>query len=405
MKSNNEALYGLDERVMVLLPDSRDAASIPRVLGEVGVTSMLCATPEELCSEVEKGAGALIIGEDLLSSHAVDCLRDTLGGHPSWSELPILVLLQHGPDSNRVQYTLLLPGDVTPLERPIRVHTLVAHVQAALRSRRRQYLVRDQMLELEKAREQLQAQAASLEEANLKLKQVDREREQTLMQQSRLAAMGEMLGNISHQWRQPLNVLGLILQNLQLTYAREMLTKEYLDKSVARARELIAHMSQTIDDFRNYLSPEKARSTFDVTAVVEKAVAILGESLQGVQLDLEKPEKLVTVEGYRNEYAQALINILMNARDALRERATAQPRIMVKVTMQGDRSVVTIADNAGGIAQDVIGKIFDPYFTTKGPDKGTGIGLFMCKTLIERNMNGSLTVRNTPDGAEFRIEV
>lgn len=405
MKSNNEALHGYDERVLVLLPESRDADSIPRVLGEVGVTSKLCGTPEELCAEVEKGAGVVIIAEDLLSSHAVACLRAALGAQPSWSELPIMVLLRHGPDSKRVQYTLLLPGDVVPIERPVRVNTFVAHVQAALRSRRRQYLVRDQMLELENAREQLQLQAASLEEANLKLTQVDRDREQTLMQQSRLAAMGEMLGNISHQWRQPLNVLGLILQNLQLTYAREMLTKESLDKAVSRSRELIAHMSQTIDDFRNYLSPEKARSTFDVTAVVEKAISILGESLQGVQLDLEKPEEPVTVEGYRNEYAQALINIFMNARDVLRERGIAEPRVLVKVEKQGTRSVVTIADNAGGIPEEIIGKVFDPYFTTKGPDKGTGIGLFMSKTMIEKNMNGSLTVRNTPEGAEFRIEV
>jgi signal transduction histidine kinase len=378
--------------------------SIPRVLREVGVTSWLCTTAAELCAEVEKGAGALIIGEDLLSSHAVACLRDALGHQPSWSELPIIVLLHHGPDSSRVQYTLLLPGDVTPIERPVRVNTLVAHVQAALRSRRRQSLVRDQMLELEQAREQLQAQAASLAEANLKLKQVDREREQTLMQQSRLAAMGEMLGNISHQWRQPLNV-GLILQNVQMTYAREMLTKESLDKAVSRARELIAHMSQTIDDFRNYLSPEKVKSTFDVTAVVERAVSILGESLQGVQLHLDKPDAPVLVEGYRNEYAQVLINILMNARDVLRDRKIGEPTVLVKVERQGARSVVTIADNAGGIAMEIIDKVFDPYFTTKGPDKGTGIGLFMSKAIIERNMDGSLTVRNTSEGAEFRIEV
>ena len=405
MKGDNAFLQEYDERVMVLLPNSRDAASIPRVLSEVGVTSIMCATPEELCAEVEKGAGAVIVGEDLLSSHAVACLRRLLGGHPSWSELPVMVLLHHGPAAHKVQYTLLLPGDVIPIERPVRVMSLVAHVQAALRSRRRQYLVRDQMLELERAREEMRAQAASLEEANLKLKQVDREREQTLMQQSRLAAMGEMLANISHQWRQPLNVLGLILQNLQMTYAREMLTRESLDKSVSRARELIAHMSQTIDDFRTYLSPEKAKTSFDVVAVVEKAIAILGETLQGVRLELEKPESPVTVEGYRNEYAQALINILMNARDALVERKVAEARVLVRVERVGTRSVVTIADNAGGIAKEIIGKVFDPYFTTKGPDKGTGIGLFMSKTMIERNMNGSLTVRNTHGGAEFRIEV
>jgi C4-dicarboxylate-specific signal transduction histidine kinase len=124
-----------------------------------------------------------------------------------------------------------------------------------------------------------------------------------------------------------------------------------------------------------------------------------------VQLHLDKPDAPVLVEGYRNEYAQVLINILMNARDVLRDRKIGEPTVLVKVERQGARSVVTIADNAGGIAMEIIDKVFDPYFTTKGPDKGTGIGLFMSKAMIERNMDGSLTVRNTSEGAEFRIEV
>ena len=109
--------------------------------------------------------------------------------------------------------------------------------------------------------------------------------------------------------------------------------------------------------------------------------------------------------GFPNEYSQVLLNILMNARDALLDRKPENARITVTISTEGGKAVVTIADNAGGIAADAIGKIFEPYFTTKGPDKGTGVGLFMSKTIIEKNMNGKLTARNTGEGAEFRIEV
>jgi signal transduction histidine kinase len=111
------------------------------------------------------------------------------------------------------------------------------------------------------------------------------------------------------------------------------------------------------------------------------------------------------IKGYPNEYAQVLLNILMNARDALLERETADPRVTVRAWMEDGRSVVTLTDNAGGIGEEIIEKIFDLYFTTKENDLGTGIGLFMSKTIIEKNMGGRLTVRNTADGAEFRIEV
>ena len=111
------------------------------------------------------------------------------------------------------------------------------------------------------------------------------------------------------------------------------------------------------------------------------------------------------VFGYQNEYAQVLLNILNNARDALTERGTKDPKVTITIGAEGDRAVVTIADNAGGIPEEIMDKIFDPYFTTKGPQTGTGVGLFMSKTIIEKNMGGRLSARNTADGAEFRIEV
>jgi PAS domain S-box-containing protein len=231
-----------------------------------------------------------------------------------------------------------------------------------------------------------------------------RGRDQMLIQQSRLAAMGEMLGNISHQWRQPLNVVGLLLQDLTRGYDRGRLDREMLEKNVGRARELIDHMSQTIDDFRNYLSPERAKGLFQVREVVEKAIALMGETLKDVRVEMADAGEPATVEGYRNEYAQVVMNILMNARDVFRERMVADPHLKLTISRSGERCILTIADNGGGIPEEIMDRIFDPYFTTKPPDRGTGIGLFMSRNIVENNMGGRLTVRNVGEGAEFRIE-
>jgi C4-dicarboxylate-specific signal transduction histidine kinase len=233
-----------------------------------------------------------------------------------------------------------------------------------------------------------------------------RRKEQLLIQQSRLAAMGEMLVNISHQWRQPLNLLGLILQDLDRTYRRGSFSPEFVDSSVDRAMQVIEHMSRTIDDFRNFFIPDKSTRLFSVREVVETTVSMIRDSFKDLRPDLRiEARDDVSILGYRNEYAQVVMNILINARDVFRERKVASPVIVVKIVAEEGRSVVTIADNAGGIAGEVIDRIFDPYFTTKDPDQGTGVGLFMSKTIIEKNMKGSLTVRNTGIGAEFRIEV
>jgi signal transduction histidine kinase len=125
---------------------------------------------------------------------------------------------------------------------------------------------------------------------------------------------------------------------------------------------------------------------------------------QRISIDLRtKGDPMVS--GYPNEYAQVLLNILSNARDALVEHNVSDAQILIHTFAEGGASVVTVTDNAGGIADEIIDRLFDPNFTTKGPDKGTGIGLFMSKTIIEKNMGGRLTVRNTGNGAEFRIEV
>lgn len=233
-----------------------------------------------------------------------------------------------------------------------------------------------------------------------------REKEQMLLQQSRLAAMGEMINNIAHQWRQPLNVLGLLVQQMRLFHSIGKFSGEYLDESVKKSMELINHMSQTIDDFRCFFKPDKEKVEFAIHAVITRTLSLIEDSFKHHQISIVfNVEAEPSITGFPNEYSQALLNIMMNARDVLLERRPPSARITITLGMAGQKSVVTISDNAGGIPEEILDKIFEPYFTTKGPDKGTGVGLFMSKTIIEKNMNGILTARNIPEGAEIRIEV
>lgn len=227
-----------------------------------------------------------------------------------------------------------------------------------------------------------------------------------LILQDRRAVMGEMISNIAHQWRQPLHVLGLQLQELPIVYSSDNFNREYLENSVAKSMQLIMHMSRTIDDFRNFFQYDKEKVPFNVNQVIEKTLALIGETFKNQHISIViHPEGDPIVSGYPNEYSQALMNILMNSRDALVALDVVDARISIRTIKMGDTSVVTITDNAGGVADEIVDKIFDPYFTTKEPDKGTGIGLFMSKAIIEKNMAGKLTFQNIEGGAEFRIEV
>jgi len=234
-----------------------------------------------------------------------------------------------------------------------------------------------------------------------------RDKERLLLQQSRLAALGEMISNIAHQWRQPLNELGLIVQELPMMYDKGFFSRDYLKESVTKFMKVLAHMSKTIDDFRNFFRPDKEKVTFKVSQVVQSALGLVEESFRQkeIEIRIEAVGDPVIV-GHPNEFSQVILNILFNARDAFLARPELVPRqIVLRILQEGDKAVLTISDNAGGIPEEIIDKIFDPYFTTRGPEQGTGIGLYLSKIIIEKNIPGRLTVTNTGQGASFRIEV
>jgi hypothetical protein len=193
---------------------------------------------------------------------------------------------------------------------------------------------------------------------------------------------------------------------LSENYCYGEFSQEYLDKTVDHAMQVIQFMSSTIDDFRNFFKPDKLKESFLIGEAIRKTISFTGPSLKdkNIQIDLETDDSLY-ITGYPNEYAQVLFSIINNAKDALLEKGVKKPLIVIKASNQQGKSVVTIADNAGGIPEDVFDKIFDPYFTTKELGKGTGVGLYMAKTIIEKHMGGKLSARNYAEGAEFRIEV
>lgn len=267
--------------------------------------------------------------------------------------------------------------------------------------------------DLRRARDDVDEQRLQLEELNNSLE--DRiavsaeelhQRGQLLIQQARMAAMGDMINNIAHQWRQPLNTLGLVIQQTLLFHDSPKFNREFLENNTDKAMKLIKHMSQTIDDFKNFFSCDKEKVPFNVNEMIRQTVALIEQGFRDVRVTIVlNTEDIPLISGYPNEFSHVLLNILLNARDALLENKTADAGIALRSFAEGGKSVVTITDNAGGISAEIIEKIFDPYFSTKGPDKGTGIGLFMSKAIIEKSMGGSLTVRNNGSGAEFRIEV
>lgn len=228
-----------------------------------------------------------------------------------------------------------------------------------------------------------------------------------LIHQNRLAAMGDLLNNIAHHWRQPLNSLGLLLQETAFVCRRdEGCRRDLVQENVAKAMVMLREISKTIDNFRELSTPDKESSTFDVATIIEKSVTLVLDGFRdrGITVDVDTGGGM-EVTGYPNEYSQVLVNILMNAKDAFDEGKVQDARVLIRAWQENGRSVVTITDNAGGIPSEVLPDIFDAFYTSKGVGRRTGLGLFMAKNIIERDMKGRLTARNIDGGAEFRIEV
>ncbi len=234
-----------------------------------------------------------------------------------------------------------------------------------------------------------------------------KQKDELLIQQSKMASMGEMISSIAHQWRQPLNALGLTVQKIKLYYDENLLTSDNLNKSIEKSNMIVNKMSDTIDDFRNFFKIDKKEEEFSIYDSINNSLSIVDSSLikYNIKVDISKWQEEIKYFGVKNELEQVLINIIINAKDALKENNISNPKIQIKISKTDDKTVIKISDNALGIPEENIENIFKSYFTTKGEDKGTGIGLYMSKMIIEDTMNGTLSVENINDGACFIIEI
>lgn len=250
-----------------------------------------------------------------------------------------------------------------------------------------------------------------------------RRHEELLMEKMRLAEMGEMVGNIAHQWRQPLNTLGIIIQDLQDAKEFGELDDEYIEGVVETGMQQIDYMSKTIDDFRDFFKPSKEIELFDVKKCIAQVMSILLPQFKKNDINLNlkcvchkgsRIEKsadsfeyceghTMLSYGYVNQFKQVLLNLLSNSKDAL--SGQSDRKVWIDVVAQDKNIVIDVNDNGGGIPDNIIDNIFEAYFTTKDSNGGTGIGLYMSKAIIEDNMKGSLTVANTEEGCRFRIKL
>ncbi len=229
-----------------------------------------------------------------------------------------------------------------------------------------------------------------------------RERDHMLIKQSRQAAMGEMIQNIAHQWRQPLNSIGVIIQNIEDAFEYNELTHEYLEEKIARVMGMITYMSRTIDDFRNFFKPNKEKQNFKLSDSLNQVISLVDGSFKNNNIKLSSiVEHDVSVFGFENEFSQVLLNILNNAKEIIIERKIAEGWVSVRIAEENARPVICISDNGGGIQKGLEEKIFEPYFTSRS--MGTGLGLYMAKTIVETSMEGRLSVKNTDAGASFEI--
>ena len=251
--------------------------------------------------------------------------------------------------------------------------------------------------EIEKLNESLELKINEEVEKN-------REKDQMMYQQSRLASMGEMIGNIAHQWRQPLNIMALVMQDIYISDQLGNLTSKKIEDSYDKSNNLLQYMSQTIDDFRNFFKQSNEEEVFSLKDAVESVYGLVSTNLTYNQIDCQIDVKQDSiVKGGLNEFKQVMINILNNAQEAIQTNNSEKKEIRISIIQKGSQALVTVCDDGGGMKKGVLQKIFDPYFTTKDQTQGTGLGLYMSKRIVEKIMLGSLSARNVNKGAEFTI--
>ena len=241
-----------------------------------------------------------------------------------------------------------------------------------------------------------------------------KEKDRLLMEQSKLASMGEMIGNIAHQWRQPLHVISTTTSSVKLQKELNILDDQFFYKSCDMINKNIMFLSNTIDDFRNYMNDTRVKNEFYIDNMINSFFTLCDSSVSNNEITIVKDiQNNLILDGYKNELIQCMLNVFNNSVDALIQNNIEKKYIFISVKKIDNYINISIKDNANGIPENIIDKIFEPYFTTKHQSRGTGLGLNMTYKLIVEGMNGNITVENEKysyngkifTGARFNIKI
>ncbi len=408
--------YKMETKKILIVEDEFFIANNIKVILESSgytVTSIV-ATGEGAIQRVERETPDLVL-MDIELNGEMDGIETVNEIHARY-DMPVIYMTAYTDEKLLERAKLTEPFGY--LVKPVNERELQTNIEMALYKHKTENRLKEMNRNLEKR---------VLEEMEKRI-----QKEQLLIQQSKMAAMGEMIGAIAHQWRQPLNSINIIAQDLPDAYKFGELDEKYIKEAAEKTMNLVDYMSQTIDDFRDFFKPSKERVPFKVNTAIKEIIQLLYYQLIKADIGISlsctyegatkkpplgdrgeicicKPEIVVT--GYPNEFKQAILNLLTNARDAIIDRKEQgllkeekQGLISIEISRENQLAVTKINDNGGGISEESLKKIFEPYFTTKGDD-GTGIGLYMCKTIIENHMGGRIRAKNIGEGAEFRLEL
>lgn len=413
-----------DLAALALEAGERERESRARMESEERLAALLHALPDQVCFKDARGRW-IVANRAWIEAHGVDGqdYRGMTGASPDpdmdVDGVPTALrlktdaaawilgstgycLVKRGP-GGREEALEVLKKAIGPRKQPrglmVAARNVTSHRQALEE-------LRASNTELEAVTAELQSLNESLEERVLAATRENRSKDALLVQQSRMAAMGEMIGIIAHQWRQPLNALGLLVTNMTLDAADGALDEAQAMAYDRQCRSILNSMSRTIDEFRDFFKPDRTPQTFTLDEPVREALSLVRASLvlHGIVVE-ENHEDPPRVCGLKGELSQVALNLLVNARDAVAASGRRRGRITIRTASEGDEAVLSVADDGGGVPPEAAPHLFDPYFTTKGRESGTGLGLYISRRIVEDHMRGRIGFDNHQGGAVFTVRL
>ena len=399
------ALSPISERAIVLAPMGRDGSLALMMLNEAGYSGIVASNLGQVCEELAQGAGLLIIAAEALRGVDLEPLLEQLHQQPAWSDLPIVLMTHHGGKEQNGSTRLSgLLGNVTFLERPFHPITLISLVSAALRGRRRQYEARDRLIDLSESELRLQRTLETLEQQVEERTAQLRHNEEALRQSQKMEAVGQLTGGIAHDFN---NMLTGIIGSLELLHRR--VSRGKLDDLDSLIDLGVTSANRAASLTHRLLAFSRRQSLDSKPVQINQLVAAMGELLQrsineSISLDMRLSDALWTAEADPNQLESALLNLVINARDAMPTGGT----LTVETTNRhldsvftaaygtltpGDYVELSVSDNGCGIPQHLMGRVFDPFFTTKPIGQGTGLGLSMIYGFA-RQSRGHVTIHS-----------